>query len=78
MDIKKFRQLYPDTVCGSMVDCQDLLAFGNPEQVREATLKALKDSGGAKTLIGSTSEIHPGIKLENAKKMLYETAKSGI
>ncbi len=77
MDIKKFRELYPDTVCGSMVDCQDLLAFGNPEQVREATLKALKDSGGAKTLIGSTSEIHPGIKLENAK-MLYETAKSGI
>jgi hypothetical protein len=75
MDIKKFRTLYPETVCGSMIDCQDLLAFGTPEQIREATLKAIADSGGAKTLIGSTSEIHPEIKLENAL-MLYGTARN--
>ncbi|MBC8387979.1 MAG: hypothetical protein H8E13_08020 [Actinobacteria bacterium] len=73
MDIKKFRKLYPDTVCGSMIDCQDLLAFGTPEQIREATKKAIEDSGGAKTLVGSTSEIHPGIKLKNALAM-YEVA----
>jgi hypothetical protein len=75
MDIKKFRTLYPDTVCGSMIDCQDLLAFGTPDQIKEATLKAIADSGGAKTLIGSTSEIHPEIKLENAL-MMYETARN--
>ena len=75
MDIKKFRELYPDTVCGSMIDCQDLLAFGTAEQVKKATLKAIKDSGGAKTLIGSTSEIHSEIKLENALAM-YEVAKN--
>ncbi|MBM3701010.1 MAG: hypothetical protein FJW68_08900, partial [Actinobacteria bacterium] len=75
MDIKKFRQLYPDTVCGSMIDCQDLLAFGTPGQVKQVTLKALKDSGGAKTLIGSTSEIHPEIKVENAA-MMYEIARN--
>jgi uroporphyrinogen-III decarboxylase len=75
MDIKKFRQLYPGTVCGSMIDCQDLLAFGNPQQIKEATLKAIEDSGGARTLIGSTSEIHPEIKLENAL-MMYETARN--
>ncbi len=75
MDIKKFRTLYPDTVCGSMIDCQDLLAFGTPQQIKEATLKAIADSGGAKTLIGSTSEIHPEIKLENAL-MMYETARN--
>ena len=75
MDIKKFRKLYPDTVCGSMIDCQDLLAFGSPDQIRQATLKAVEDSGGAKTLIGSTSEIHPEIKVENAA-IMYETAKN--
>ena len=75
MEIKKFRQLYPGTVCGSMIDCQDLLAFGNPRQIKEATLKAIEDSGGARTLIGSTSEIHPEIKLENAL-MMYETARN--
>jgi hypothetical protein len=77
MDIAKFRNLYPDTVCGSMIDCQDLLAFGNPEQVKQATIKALKDSGGAKTLIGSTSEIHPEIKVENAA-IMYDTAKKAF
>jgi hypothetical protein len=76
MDVKKFRQLYPDTVIGSMIDCQDLLAFGTPDEVKKATLKAIEDSGGARTLIGSTSEIHPEIKVENALAM-YETARTG-
>ena len=75
MEIKKFRKLYPDAVCGSMVDCQDLLAFGTPEQVREATIKGIEDSGGAKTLIGSTSEIHPEIPVENALAM-YEVGRT--
>ena len=75
MEIKKFRELYPDAVCGSMIDCQDLLAFGTPEQIKKATIKAIEDSGGAKTLIGSTSEIHPNIPVENALAM-YEVGRN--
>lgn len=75
MEIKKFRKLFPDTVCGSMIDCQDLLAFGTTEEVKKATSGAIEDSGGAKTLIGSTSEIHPEIRVENALAM-YEMAKN--
>lgn len=75
MEVKRFRAEYPDTVIGSMIDCQNLLAFGTPEQVRQATLKAIQDSGGARTLIGSTSEIHPAIPVENALA-LYETARN--
>ena len=75
MEVKKFRSLYPDTVIGSMVDCQDMLAFGSPEDVVAATRKAIEDSGGAKTLIGSTSEIHPEISVPNALAM-YETARN--
>jgi len=75
MEIKKFRELYPDTVCGSMIDCQDLLAYGKPDDIRKATEKAIKDSGGAKTLIGSTSEIHPNIPVENALA-IYEVVKN--
>ena len=73
MEVKKFRELYPETVIGSMIDCQDLLAFGTADQVARATAKAIDDSGGARTLIGSTSEIHPEIKVENALAM-YEAA----
>ena len=57
-----------------MVDCQNLLAFGTPEKVRAVTRQAIEDSGGARTLIGSTSEIHPGISVENALAM-YEVAR---
>ena len=66
MEIKKFRKLYPETVCGSTIDCQNLLAYGSQSQIKEATLRAIYDSGGAKTLVGSTSEIHPDISVENA------------
>jgi hypothetical protein len=75
MEVKRFRDEYPDTVIGSMVDCQNLLAFGTPEEIRSATIKAIEDSGGARTLIGSTSEIHPAIPVENALAM-YETARN--
>jgi len=74
MDIAKFRKLYPDTVCGSMIDCQNLLAYGKPEDVRDATRKAIENSGGSRTLIGSTSEIHPSIPVDNALAM-YEVAR---
>ncbi len=49
-------------------------AQSKAEEVAQATRQAIEDSGGAKTLIGSTSEIHPEIKVENALAM-YETAK---
>jgi len=75
MELKRFREEYPDTVIGSMIDCQDLLAFGTVEDVINATKKAIRDSGGAKTLIGSTSEIHPAITVKNALAM-YETART--
>lgn len=75
MEVREFRRRYPDTVIGSMIDCQNLLAFGTLEEITTATKKAIEDSGGAKTLIGSTSEIHPGIKVQNALAM-YETARN--
>jgi len=75
MEVKRFRDEYPDTVIGSVIDCQNLLAFGTPEEVRSETIKAIEDSGGARTLIGSTSEIHPATPVENALAM-YETARN--
>ena len=53
------------------------LALGTVEEIKKATEQAIEDSGGAKTLIGSTSEIHPEIKVQNALAM-YDTAGSFI
>ena len=72
MDISKFRQLYPNTTIGSVIDCQHLLAFGSCADVRKACRKAIKDSGGKRTILGSTSEIHPSVPVENAIAMYEE------
>jgi hypothetical protein len=74
MDVKKFREKYPETVICQPVDCQNLLYTGTPEEVRNATIKAIEDAGAYKILIGSTSEVHPNVPVENALAM-YEAAR---
>lgn len=74
MDVGRFRDKYPNTVICQPIDCQNLLYSGTPEEVETATLKAIKDAGEQKIIIGSTSEMHPQVPVKNALAM-YETAK---
>ena len=74
MDVKRFREKYPDTVICQPVDCQNLLYTGTPQEVRKATIKAIEDAKAYKILIGSTSEVHPNVPVENALAM-YEAAR---
>ncbi len=74
MDVKRFREKYPETVICQPVDCQNLLYTGTPGDVRKATIKAIEDAGAYKILIGSTSEVHPNVPVENALAM-YEAAR---
>ncbi len=69
MEVGKFRQLYPQTTVASPIDCQHLLAFGSNEEIAAACRQTLKDSRGERVLLGSTSEIHPGISVEKALTM---------
>ena len=73
MDVKRFRGKYPETVICQPVDCQNLLYTGTPEEIRKATVKAIEDAGAYKILVGSTSEVHPNVPVENALAM-YEAA----
>lgn len=69
MQVKQLRQRHPELVIGQLIDCANLLPFGTPAQVERAVRQAIEDAGGRKIIIGSTSEIHPGIKVENALAM---------
>ena len=69
MEVKKFRQLYPDVTIASPIDCQHLLAFGTQEEIVAACRQVLEDCGGEKVLLGSTSEIHPEISVDRALAM---------
>ena len=73
-DVKKFREMYKDIVICQPIDCTQLLPYGTEEKVKDAVIKAINDAGRRKILIGSTSEIHPEINLENAL-MMYKTAR---
>lgn len=74
MDVRNFRETYPEAVICQPVDCTQLLPFGTEEEVRKVVIKAIEDAGKRKILIGSTSEIHPNTKIGNAITM-YETAR---
>jgi hypothetical protein len=77
MDIKSFRQQYPDTVICQPIDCTQLLPYGTQVEVKNATVKAIEDAGKSKILIGSTSEIHPEVNYRNAIEM-YATAREYV
>jgi len=74
MDIKEVRQKYGNKIfITGGIDVSQLMSFGTPDEVREACRKAIDDAGGVGYFIGSTTELHPAVKVENVLAMI-ETA----
>ena len=69
MEVKKFKKLYPDTTIASPIDCQNLLTLGTKDEVAEACWELIEDANDERVLLGSTSEIHPAVPIENAITM---------
>jgi uroporphyrinogen decarboxylase len=76
MDIKTIKEIYGNRISiKGNVDCSLTLTFGTREQVREETLKCLKDGApGNGFILSSSNSIHSGVKPENYITML-ETLK---
>jgi len=72
MTVEGVREAYPDLILTGGVDVSQLLPLGTPEEVREACLHNIAASDGRGYLMGSSTELHWGVKLENAIAM-YET-----
>jgi len=64
MDVKKIHERYPKLVMAGGIDASELLVYGKPEDVKKAVRKAIEDSDG-KILVGSSTELHNDIPLEN-------------
>lgn len=71
MTVAEFKKRYPDITIGSVIDCQQLLTYGTKEQIQKASWKLVKDADNRKVFLGSSSEIHPMVPVENAMAM-YE------
>jgi hypothetical protein len=71
MTVPLVREKYPDLIVTSMIDCDQLLPYGPPEEVAAACRQAIDDGArGGAFLLGSSSEIHPEVPLENFLAMI--------
>jgi uroporphyrinogen-III decarboxylase len=74
-DIFEIRERYPDKLLFGNVCCASTLPHGSPEDVEDETLELLEriaPQGGI--LIGSSSEVHDLVPVENAARM-YQTVR---
>ena len=72
------RKSCPEFVLMGGIDASQLLAFGSPEDIRAAVRKTIDEAGANGRLwLGSSTEIHPAVKLENALAMWDEIEKYG-
>ena len=73
MTVKRVRQHYPELCLTGGIDVSQLLSFGTPDEVRAVCRQTVADAGGVGYFLGSSTELHWDVRLENAVAM-FETA----
>lgn len=74
MNLKEIRRRHKNLIMIGGIDCSQLLPYGTPQQVKEATKQAILDAGPW-YFPGSSTEIHNSIPLDNVK-MMVDTIRS--
>jgi uroporphyrinogen decarboxylase len=64
MDVGEIHRRYPHLFMAGGIDVSQLLPFGSPAAVKDAVKRALDDAEG-RIMIGSTTELHDAVPLEN-------------
>ncbi len=73
MTPKEVRLKYPNLFLTGGIDVSQLLTYGTPDEVRETCRQAIRDTQGRGYFLGSSTELHWDVRLENAIAM-FETA----
>jgi len=74
MTVGEVRKKYPSLLIAGGIDVSQLLAYGTPEEVRETCHQAIGDTQGRGFFMGSSTELHWDVRLENAMAM-FESAR---
>jgi len=64
MDVAEIHRRHPHLFMAGGIDVSQLLPFGTAEQVKDAVKRAIHDAEG-RIMIGSTTELHNDVPLEN-------------
>lgn len=73
MTAREVREKYPRLFLAGGIDVSQLLTYGTAEEVRAACRQAIRDTNGVGYFMGSSTELHWDVRLENAIAM-FETA----
>ncbi len=74
----RVRQSYPDWILMGGMDASQLLPFASEAGVRAMVRRSIDEAGAQGRLwLGSSTEIHPAVKLENALAMWDEIERYG-
>jgi len=77
MTVGAVRQRYPRLFLTGGIDVSQLLSFGTPDEVRAACRLAIAEAGGRGYFLGSSTELHWDVKLENALAMFESAWETG-
>lgn len=69
MSVKDVRERYPELFLTGGIDVSQLLPYGEPDEVRAVCRQTIEDAGGVGYFLGSTTELHWDVRLENAIAM---------
>jgi hypothetical protein len=73
MTVTEVREKYPRLFLAGGIDVSQLLTYGTPDEVQAACRQAIRDTAGLGYFLGSSTELHWDVPLENAIAM-FETA----
>jgi hypothetical protein len=69
MSVKEVRRRYPHLFLTGGIDVSQLLPLGTPAEIREVCKQTIADAGNTGYFLGSTTELHWTVPLENAIAM---------
>lgn len=69
MTVGEVRRRCPRLFLAGGIDVSQLLALGTPDEVRAACRQAIAEAGGCGYFLGSSTELHDAVRLENAIAM---------
>ena len=64
MDVGEIHRRYPQLLLVGGIDVSHLLVFGSPREIRETVQRTI-DAAEGRIMIGSTTEVHDAVPLEN-------------
>jgi hypothetical protein len=64
MDVADLHRRFPRLILAGGIDVSGVLPLGTPQQVRDATRKAIEDAEG-NIMVGSSTELHDAVPLAN-------------